>query len=160
MSTGSKTLQDEYRYIRRKGVLASINGSVSPIKKDNKNDFLHWSGCFMGPDNTPYENGFYYFEMKFTEDYPNKGPEVQMRTPIIHPNIFPSNGHICVSYLSSWSNTNNVAGIAMAIHNLLNDPSSKLDNSAFQKAVNFKNQYAHPVQNIDWDKSWNKGWTV
>ena len=113
-----------------------------------------------GPNNTPYENGLYYFEMKFTEDYSNKGPEAQMRTPIIHSNIFPSNGHICVSYLSIWNNTNNVAGIAMGIHNLLNDPSSKLVSSAFQKAVNFKNQYAQPVQNIDWNKSWNKGWTV
>lgn len=156
MSVGVKKLQEEYRYIRRKGVLASINGSASPINKD----FLHWSGCFMGPENTPYANGFYYFEMKFTDEYPNKGPSVQMRTPVIHPNIFPINGHICVSYLSSWNSTYNITGIAMAIFNLLNDPSSKLDSSSLQKAENFKNKYALPIQNIDWNNSWDKGWTV
>ena len=89
MSTGVKKLQEEYIFLRKNTVLSSIGGTVRPVQ----NDFLHWYGSIDGPKNTPYKNGTYFFEMKFTNDYPNKGPiDVRMKTPTYHENISNSNG--------------------------------------------------------------------
>ena len=157
-STGIKKLQEEYKYIRKKGILATIGGSAAPIKKD----FLHWCGCLTGPKNTPYSGGTFYFEMKFTNDYPNSGPiDVQMRTPIYHPNIYSGNGHVCVSYLSKWQNTHNIVGIVNSIFDILDtsNPSSSYNGVDPKKAEEFKNKYASDNQNIDWNSSWNKGWS-
>jgi ubiquitin-protein ligase len=157
MSTGIKKLQEEYKYLRKSGILATVEGSAAPIKKD----FLHWKGIIVGPKNTPYAGGTYYFEMKFTNEYPNKGPtDVRMRTPIYHPNISNSNGHICVQYLSSWKNTNDIAGIVNIIFDLLNNPNpaSSYNSTNIEKAREMNQKYATSEQNYDWSMVWDKGW--
>lgn len=157
MSHGIKKLQEEYRFLRKNGILATISGTVSPIKKD----FLHWFGSIVGPRNTPYAGGTYYFEMKFTNEYPDKGPiDVRMKTPIYHPNITNSNGHICVQYLSSWNNSNDIAGIVNTIFDLLDNPnpSSSYNSTNISKAQEFNQKYAMIEQNFDWDNIWDKGW--
>lgn len=160
MSTGIKKLQEEHKFMRKSGLLAQISGSAAPIKKN----YLHWKGCIMGPKNTPYAGGTYFFEMKFTEEYPNKGPiDVRMKTPVYHPNINCSNGHICVNYLSSWKNTNDIAGIVSVVFDLLNDPNpgSAYNSTNISKAEEFNKKYAIVDQNIDWDSPglWDKGWS-
>ncbi len=159
MSTGVKKLQEEYIFLRKNPVLSSIGGTVRPVQKD----FLHWFGCIEGPKNTPYENGTYFFEMKFTNDYPNKGPiDVRMKTPTYHENISNSNGHICVSYFSSWQNTYDVAGIVHTIFELLDNPnpSSSYNATNKQKAQEFNQKYAMKDQVYDWSKCWDQGWTL
>lgn len=156
-STGIKKLQEEYKKLRKEGILATIQGTAAPIKKD----FLHWRGNICGPKNTPYYNGTYYFEIKFTNEYPNKGPiDVQMRTKTYHPNISSSNGHICDSYFSEWNKENNVYGIVNAIQELLSlsNPSSSYNSLDEKKAAEFNLKYATTEQEYDWDNSWNKGW--
>lgn len=156
-STGIKKLQEEYKKLRKEGILATIQGSAAPIKKD----FLHWRGNICGPKNTPYNNGTYYFEIKFTNEYPNKGPiDVQMRTKTYHPNINSSNGHICDSYFSEWNKENTVYGIVNAIQELLSipNPSSAYNCLDEKKASEFNLKYATTNQVYDWDNCWNKGW--
>jgi len=124
---------------------------------------LHWFGCIIGPKNTPYEGGTYYFEMKFTNDYPNQGPiDVRMKTPTYHPNISNSNGHICVQYFSSWQNTYDIAGIVNTIFDLLDNPnpSSSYNSLDVNKAREFNQKYATPDQSFDWSSSWDKGWNM
>lgn len=159
MSTGIKKLQEEYRFLRKKGILATIGGTAAPVKRD----FLHWFGCVVGPKNTPYADGTYYFEMKFTNDYPYKGPiDVRMKTPIYHPNISNSNGHICVQYFSSWQNTYDVAGIVNTIFDLLDNPNpaSSYNSLDLNKAREFNQSYATADQTFDWSSSWDKGWNM
>ena len=159
MSTGIKKLQDEFTFLRKNGILATIGGSVAPVK----NDFLHWFGSIVGPKKTPYEGGTYYFEMKFTNDYPNKGPiDVRMKTPIYHPNISNSNGHICFQYFSSWQNTYDVAGIANSIFFLLANPNlgSSYNSTDENKSKEFNQKYALQDQTYDWSSSWDKGWSM
>jgi ubiquitin-protein ligase len=159
MSTGIKKLQEEYKFIRKKGALAIIGATATPFNKD----FLHWYGCFNGPKNTPYSDGLFYFEIKLTNEYPTKGPiDVQMRTPIYHPNIDSSNGHICVSYLSDWKSTYDIVGIVNAIIDLLDDPNpgSAYNTTNIQKAIEFKNKYAKMEQHYNWNTDWNKGWSL
>ena len=156
MSTGITKLQGEHKFLKKSGILATHGGTAAPIKKN----YLHWSGIIEGPKNSPYERGTFYFEMKFKNTYPEPGciEDVQMRTPIIHPNISSSNGHICVSYISQWNNTNTVAGIVNSIFELLKNPSNTSYDTS--KARNYTSLYANINQNINWDNCWNKGWTV
>ena len=100
----------------------------------------------------------------FNENYPNKSPvDVQMRTPIYHPNISSNKGHICIDYINDWEPTNDVAGIVMAVFNLLSDPNpldgyfSKID---LEKAKEFNKKFANADQIIDWNNSWNHGWST
>ena len=156
-STGIKKLQEEYIKLRKGGNLATIQGTVAPIKKN----FKHWRGNICGPKNTPYSNGLYYFEIYFPEDYPNKGPiDVQMRTKTYHPNIDNYNGHICDSYFSNWNKENNVYGIVNAIHELLSNPNPQSAYNCLdvKKAAEFNLKYATINQEYNWDNSWNKGW--
>ena len=158
MSTGVKKLQEEFKFLKKSGILATIEGSVAPVKKD----FLHWFGCITGPKNTPYAGGTYYFEMKFTNEYPNKGPiDVRMRTPTYHPNISSSNGHICVAYFSGWQNTYDVAGIVNTIFDLLDNPNpaSSYNSTNVSKAEEFNRKYATNNQTFDWSNVWDKGWS-
>ena len=124
---------------------------------------MHWKGNFCGPKNTPYSNGLYYFEIKFTNEYPNKGPiDVRMRTKTYHPNISNSNGHICDSYFSSWNSNYNVYGIVNAIHELLSNPNpgSSYYSLDENKAKEFNLKYATLDQEYDWDNCWEKGWDI
>ena len=160
-STGIKKLQEEHINIKKNGFLATIQGTVAPIKKNKKPDFLHWRGNICGPKNTPYSNGIYYFEIKFTNEYPNTGPiDVQMRTKTYHPNINSRNGHICDSYFSNWNSENNVYGIVNAIHELLSNPypPSSYNSLDEKKAAEFNLKYATLNQEYNWDNCWNKGW--
>lgn len=158
-SIGIKKLQEEFKKIRKKNIFGAIQGSVAPIE----DDFLHWSGCFTGPKNTPYSDGIYYFEIKFTNEYPEEGPiDVQMRTKTLHPNIDISNGHICDSYFSNWKNTYDVVGIVNAIFDLLDDPNPDdgYRSHDIEKAKILNLKYATDDQEIDWNNSWNKGWNI
>ena len=158
MSTGIKKLQEEHKFLKKKGILATFGGTAAPIKKD----YLHWFGNIEGPKNSPYEGGTFYFEMKFKDNYPARGSivDVQMRTPTYHPNIDSLNGHICVSYMNKWKSENSIAGIVNAIFELLSDPNpeSAYNTTDNQKAKNFTLLYANVDQNINWDQSWDKGW--
>ena len=157
-SKGVLNLQAEYKFLRKKDVFSQIGGSAGPIKKDN---FLHWTACFIGPINTPYQGGLFYIEMKFDDNYPDSRPEVRMRTPTYHPNIDCTNGHICVDYISSWKNTNNVAGIVNVVFDLLSNPNpaNGYYSTDEKKAANFTSKYAYESQEYDWDKCWDKGWS-
>lgn len=61
----------------------------------------------VGPENTPYEGGFYMFEFKFTKNYPWKPPIGKFLTTDgksrMHPNLYAKEGKICLSLLGTWS---------------------------------------------------------
>ncbi len=168
MSKGVEKLKDEYQRYKWgsnpevREMLADIGCAFFiPIN----DDYLHWAGVINGPKNSPYENGRYFFEMKFTNNYPNEGPiDVRMKTPIYHPNINNLDGHICLHYLYKWKNTYNIAGIALAIYELLfyPNPASSYKPINISKAKEFNKKYAYSqgFDSIDWNNSWDKGWNL
>lgn len=60
----------------------------------------------IGPDDTPYEGGFYIFELQFPNDYPKNPPVVKFLTTNgttrFNPNLY-ENGTVCLSILNTWS---------------------------------------------------------
>ena len=80
------------------------------------------SAVIFGPDDTPWEGGTFKLSLTFTEDYPNKAPQVKFITKMFHPNIY-ADGAICLDILQNqWSPIYDIAAILTSIQSLLNDP--------------------------------------
>lgn len=62
--------------------------------------------CIIGPSDTPYEHGFYFFEILFPDNYPFEPPKVKFFTndgrTRMHPNFY-SCGKVCVSIIGTWN---------------------------------------------------------
>lgn len=60
----------------------------------------------IGPENTPYYGGFYFFDLIFPEDYPFSPPKITFRTTDGHirfnPNLY-KNGKVCLSIINTWN---------------------------------------------------------
>ena len=151
MSFAVSLLQNEYKNIKKKGLLSAIGGSAGPVKKTN---FKHWVACFIGPAGTPYEGGLFYIEIKMTDKYPVECPKVRMRTKTYHANIF--NDQICVDYLTNWKSENNIVGLVNAIFALLAtpNPSDGYHVNNDEEARNYTNQYAVQSQEYNYDENW------
>ena len=61
----------------------------------------------VGPFDTPYEGGFFYFVINCPENYPHAPPRVKLMTTgggsvRFNPNLY-ANGKVCLSILGTWS---------------------------------------------------------
>ena len=72
---------------------------------DKTNIFQQYA-LIIGPENTPYFGGFYFFNIKFPDNYPDKPPEVKLMTingkVRFNPNLYQC-GKVCLSILGTWS---------------------------------------------------------
>ena len=80
-------------------------------------------GALEGPPKTPYENGFFIFEMIFHDDFPFRPPKFIFKTKIFHPNI-DKNGFVSIDILrDEWSTAIRAFDkIIISIQSLLDDP--------------------------------------
>ena len=72
--------------------------------EDNPN-ILSWRITMMGPIGTFYEGGYFLIKADFDENYPVSKPTVRFKTKIYHTNVNQTNGHICLTTLNNWNNT-------------------------------------------------------
>jgi len=91
---------------------------------------------FIGPSDTPYEKGFYFFELTYPENYPMIPPNMKYFTQgylynkkkqsvkiRFNPNLY-TNGKVCLSMLNTWKGpgwvpTNTVSNILVAVQALV-----------------------------------------
>lgn len=63
------------------------------------------TALIIGPRDTPYAHGFYFFEVTFPNDYPQRPPRVKFWTGDgrvrFNPNLYV-NGKVCLSILGTW----------------------------------------------------------
>lgn len=68
-------------------------------------DIYKGYAMIIGPSDTPYEDGFYFFEFTFPSDYPFSPPTLKYCTndtqTRFNPNLY-RNGKVCVSILNTW----------------------------------------------------------
>lgn len=68
-------------------------------------DMLKGYALIVGPDDTPYFGGYYFFEFNFPCDYPHSPPKVSYWTNSnnirFNPNLYTC-GKVCVSLLNTW----------------------------------------------------------
>ena len=74
---------------------------------DKKNIKKQYS-LIIGPEGTPYFGGFFFFEIIYPDDYPNKSPTIKFLTidnnVRFNPNLYQINGNgkVCLSILNTW----------------------------------------------------------
>ncbi len=94
------------------------NCSAGPIA----DDMFKWQATLLGPTESPYENGVFFLEINFPQEYPYKPPRIHFTTKIYHPNI-NSAGGICLDILKDqWSPALTISKVLLSICSLLTDP--------------------------------------
>ena len=104
----------------------------------------------IGPKDTPYENGFYFFEFIYPDNYPFCPPKVIFKThdgkTRFNPNLY-INGYVCLSLLNTWpgekwSACQSLRSILLSLctlfneNPLLNEPGITINNSNIQSYNN------------------------
>jgi ubiquitin-conjugating enzyme E2 Z len=68
-------------------------------------DMLKGYALIIGPSDTPYFGGNYFFELNYPTDYPHSPPKVKYWTNAnnirFNPNLYTC-GKVCVSLLNTW----------------------------------------------------------
>ena len=92
-------------------------------------DFLRGRAVIIGPEKTPYQYGYYFFDLFFPEEYPYKPPKVVFQTREgtlrFNPNLYAC-GKVCVSILNTWSGPQwtacqSIRSVLLSLQSLLND---------------------------------------
>ena len=123
-------------------------------------DMLKGYAMIIGPEDTPYFGGFYFFEFNFPHDYPYSPPTLKYMTndgtTRFNPNLYKC-GKVCVSILNTWhgdkwSACQTINSILLTLCSLLtsipflNEPGQILqssDCSNYTKIIEYKNiEYA------------------
>tara|TARA_Y100000768_G_C23988865_1_gene690737 strand:- start:5668 stop:6468 length:801 start_codon:yes stop_codon:yes gene_type:complete len=123
----------------------------------DENDFLRGKACIVGPPNTPYEGGYYFFDFIFPNNYPLNPPKVLYYTndgsTRFNPNLY-KNGKVCLSVLNTWrgpqwTGCQTISSILLCIcavvlidTPLLNEPGitkHHKDFNTYNKIITFKN---------------------
>jgi ubiquitin-conjugating enzyme E2 Z len=72
----------------------------------DKKDVKKIYAMIIGPTETPYYGGFFFFEIVFPDNYPTTSPSVKFLTTDgnvrFNPNLY-ANGKVCLSILGTWS---------------------------------------------------------
>lgn len=117
-------------------------------------DMTKGYAMIVGPSDTPYFGGYYFFKFDYPTDYPFSPPEVTFMTndgkTRFNPNLYRC-GKVCVSILNTWSgeqwsSCQNINTILLTLCSLLNE--APLENEPdrtngdfipYQKSIEFKN---------------------
>ena len=95
----------------------------------NTDDLTRMKLLIIGPDKTPYQNGFYLFQIIFPFSYPLTPPKFTFMTRYnnirFHPNLY-AEGYVCLSILNTWgkkdwSPCQTISAICSTIQSILND---------------------------------------
>jgi len=68
-------------------------------------DMMKGYAMIVGPEETPYFGGYYFFELTYPIDYPHSPPKVKFCTNNhnirFNPNLYTC-GKVCISLLNTW----------------------------------------------------------
>jgi len=119
-------------------------------------EILKGKALIIGPADTPYADGFYFFKFKFPANYPHAPPVVDFCTSDgvtrFNPNLYRS-GKVCLSILNTWkgeqwSGCQTLSSVLLAICTvfneapLLNEPGltkEHRDYLNYNKIITYKN---------------------
>tara|TARA_B100000900_G_scaffold335182_2_gene296644 strand:- start:688 stop:1485 length:798 start_codon:yes stop_codon:yes gene_type:complete len=100
--------------------------------KHDENNVLIGYAMIIGPENTPYSYGYYFFKFIFPYNYPFQPPEVIYLTndgsTRFNPNLYTyaNNGKVCLSILNTWngegwSSCQTIRSILLTLVTVLNE---------------------------------------
>jgi ubiquitin-protein ligase len=116
-------------------------------------DLLKGYAMIVGPSETPYFGGFFFFEFNYPADYPHSPPLVKYMTNgdniRFNPNLY-TNGKVCISLLNTWSgeqwtSCQNISTVLLTLCTLLcKDP--LLNEPGVSKTHNDLNNYTSIIE--------------
>lgn len=95
----------------------------------NEENMFKIKAMIIGPKDTPYENGFYFFDFEIPKDYPISPPKakfVNLNGNVrFHPNLYKC-GKICLSILNTWhgpgwTSVQTLSSVLLSIQSLMNE---------------------------------------
>ena len=122
----------------------------------DETDMMKGYSMIVGPSDTPYFGGFYFFKFDFPSDYPFSPPKVTYMTndgiTRYNPNLYTT-GKVCVSILNTWvgdkwSACQTLNSVLLTLCSLLNNAplenepghtSKSKDFIPYQKSIEFCN---------------------
>ena len=122
----------------------------------DEENILNGYAMIVGPSNTPYQYGYYFFTFTFPVNYPYSPPVVKFnKNPYntrFHPNFYRS-GKVCLSILNtwrgeSWSSCQSLSTILLTLcsimteNPLLHEPGILInhkDNKPFNDIITYQN---------------------
>ena len=150
-----KYLKKEFDKLQSDPIL-SLGCTVGLNEKFTSDQLFHWKITLIGPIDTPYAGGMFFLTADFTEDYPNKKPEVRFINKIYHLNVSPSNGHICISTLNDWKTKTPMVDVISSIFALFYDqnPDSPYSGQMAREYVTNRNEFNRKAK--EWTKQYAK----
>jgi len=113
-------------------------------------DILRGRALIIGPEDTPYRYGNYFFDFYFPEEYPYVPPKVVFQTREgnirFNPNLYAC-GKVCVSILNTWSGPQWTA--CQSIRSVLLSLQSLLNEHPLQNEPGFENDVGERSQNYE-----------
>ena len=135
---------------RKYGFLSSIQTKLLVPERMNEIE-----GFIKAPDNSPYKDGIFNFIIRYPENYPERAPQIIMKTEIFHCNVY-NDGRCCISHLlNNWDKNYDISMILSFLYEFFirNNPISpcRMDlahlyvenyNLFLEKCQKFVNLYA------------------
>ena len=122
----------------------------------DESNFQKGYAIIFGPKDTLYENGIYFFDFNFPDDYPFSPPKLTYLTnngkTRFNPNLY-RNGKVCISILNTWrgeqwTSCQTIRSVLLTLttlfHNkpLLNEPGIRethRDFNNYNKIIKYRN---------------------
>lgn len=122
----------------------------------DEDNILNGYAMIVGPSNTPYQYGYYFFTFTFPSNYPYSPPIVKFnKNPYntrFHPNFYRS-GKVCLSILNTWrgetwTSCQSLSTVLLTLcsvmteNPLLHEPGISIrhkDNIPFNKIISYQN---------------------
>ena len=101
----------------------------------------------IGPNDTIYRHGFYFFEINYPKDYPYSPPKVTYHTNNhnvrFNPNLY-KNGKVCISILNTWhgpqwTSCQTISSILLSLTTLLHNKALTNEPGIKETHRDFKN---------------------
>ena len=88
-----------------RGIIKNPLVSNGIYYKHHDENMMRGYALIIGPEDTVYADGYYFFEIDYPVDYPYRPPKVTFKTNQdrirFHPNLY-SSGKVCLSMLNTW----------------------------------------------------------
>ena len=138
-------------------------------------DMLKGYAMIIGPEDTPYYGGYYFFKIVYPTNYPHSPPTFTYCTQgdniRFHPNFYKS-GKVCVSILNTWkgeqwNSCQTIASVLLTLmtlftkNPLLNEPGVTIRNKdveTYNKIITYKNVEVAMLHLLTKKKNYYQEW--